>query len=63
MIQLRGVTKKYKNRIEDGGFIAFEIGYDQGEALLLIGEKEGMDCRIIKDYSGNDRVAVLSKKQ
>ena len=59
----REITKKYKDRIEDGGFIAYEIGYDQGEALTLIGEKEGMDCRIIKDYSGNDRVAVLSKKR
>ena len=59
----REITKKYKDRLECGGFIAYEIGYDQGEALTLIGEKEGMDCRIIKDYSGNDRVAVLSKKQ
>ena len=58
----REITKKYKDRLECGGFIAYEIGYDQGEALTLIGEKEGMDCRIIKDYSGNDRVAVLSKK-
>ena len=58
----RAITKKYKDKIEDGGFIAYEIGYDQRDALAMIGEENGMDCRIIKDYSGNDRVAVLSKK-
>lgn len=58
----RALTAKYKNYLADGGFIAYEIGYDQAELLSEIGEKEGFDVLIIKDYSGNDRVAVLKKK-
>ena len=58
----RNLTRKYKNNLSEGGFIAYEIGYDQGELLLEIAEREGFFCEIIKDYSGNDRVAVLRKK-
>ncbi|MBE6634977.1 MAG: peptide chain release factor N(5)-glutamine methyltransferase [Ruminococcaceae bacterium] len=49
----------YKTKISREGFLAFEIGYDQAESLRRIAESEGMKCEIIKDYSGNDRVAVL----
>ena len=52
---------QYKNKISADGFIAYEIGYDQGKALSDIAEAEGMSCSIIKDYSGNDRVAVLKR--
>ena len=48
-------------RIKPNGFLAFEIGYDQGQSLLNIAEKNRLKCQIIKDYSGNDRVAVLKK--
>ena len=58
----REITRKYKNKISRQGFIAYEIGYDQSEDLTLIAEKEGMTCQIIKDFSGNDRVAVLRWK-
>jgi len=57
----REITKKYKDKIKANGFIAYEIGYDQAESLLKIAKDFKMACRIIKDYSGNDRVAVLSK--
>ena len=50
-----------KNAICDDGFAAFEIGYDQAELLRTLAEKARMSCEIIKDYSGNDRVAVLRK--
>lgn len=58
----RDLTAKYKSNLSDDGFIAYEIGYDQGELLCSIAEQEGFFCEIIKDYSGNDRVAVLRKK-
>lgn len=58
----REITKRYKDIISEDGFIAYEIGYDQGKALSDIAEHFGMSCRIIKDYSGNDRVAVLKKQ-
>lgn len=55
----RRLTSVYKSRIKAKGFIAYEIGYDQGQALREIAESENMTCEIIKDLSGNDRVAVL----
>ena len=45
------------------GFIAYEIGYDQADSLRNIAELNGCSCEIIKDYSGNDRVAVLKRKE
>ena len=48
-----------KKHIKKGGFIAFEIGYDQAESLRALAKENGLACEIIKDYSGNDRVAVL----
>ena len=51
-----------KKRLKDGGFIAFEIGYDQAESLHALAKENSLTCEIIKDYSGNDRVAVLRKQ-
>ena len=50
----------YKNRIKSGGFMAFEIGYDQAQALSEIAKKNGLPIKILKDYSGLDRVAVIN---
>lgn len=55
------LTPMYRDIIADEGFIAYEIGYDQGEALRKIAEESSMSCEIIKDLSGNDRVAVLRR--
>jgi release factor glutamine methyltransferase len=55
----RALTSKYKNYLKDGGFIAYEIGYDQRNMILGIAEREGFLTEIIKDYSGNDRVVHL----
>lgn len=52
----------YKNRIADDGFMAFEIGYDQGEALRILAKENSMTAEILCDLSGLDRVAVLRKK-
>ena len=57
----RRITELYRDVVENGGFIAFEIGYDQGSALCEIADKVGIPCKIIKDLSGLDRVAVLRK--
>ena len=46
----------------DGGFLALEIGYDQAELLTGLAKKHNADIKILKDYSGNDRVAVITKK-
>ena len=47
--------------LKKGGFIAFEIGYDGGHALERLATEYGLGIQIIKDYSGNDRVAVLRR--
>ncbi len=53
------ILSLYKSKVARGGFFAFEIGYDQGEALSELARKAGMSSEIIKDYSGLDRVAVI----
>lgn len=58
----RRLTEIYRDVIAEDGFIAYEIGYDQGSMLKEIAERNSMTCEIIKDLSANDRVAVLRKK-
>ena len=49
-------SPKYLNT---GGHVAFEIGYDQGEAVAELLKAAGFrDVMIIKDYGGNDRVVT-----
>lgn len=57
----RALTPIYKDKISDGGFIAYEIGYDQADILCDIARANGMSCEIIYDLSGNPRVAVLRR--
>lgn len=57
----RALTPMYRDVIHEHGFIAYEIGYDQGELIKGIAKECGMTAEIIKDYSGNDRVAVLRR--
>ena len=57
----RAITPLYRERIAKEGFIAYEIGYDQAEMLRKIAEDNNMSCEILKDFGGNDRVAVLRK--
>ena len=47
--------------IKDGGFLALEIGYDQAELLRRLAKEHNAKIKILKDYSGNDRVAVIEK--
>ena len=55
----RAIVPAAKKMIKPEGFIALEIGYDQRELLILIGKENGLLTEIIRDYSDNDRVAVL----
>ena len=55
----RHLTPIYKDKITEGGFIAYEIGFDQAELIRIIAEECGMSCEILKDYGGRDRVAIL----
>lgn len=55
------ITEKYRNVIDDSGFIAFEIGYNQADGIADIANKNRMSCEILRDLSGHCRVAVLKK--
>ncbi len=57
----RLITPLYRDVVENGGFIAYEIGYDQGALISEIAKINNMRAEIIKDLSGNDRLAVLKK--
>ena len=37
-----------------------EIGFDQGEALCRLSRERGLECKIHKDLSGNDRAAQIT---
>ena len=49
----------YKKSLKRGGFILFEIGYDQGAEICALARLNGFVCEIRKDLSGNDRMAIL----
>ena len=48
-----------KDHLKEGGFVALEIGHDQGEVVKRLLEKAGLGRIIIfKDYAGQDRVVL-----
>ncbi len=53
----RHIVEKSPEWLKKGGWLFFEIGYDQGEALLRIMQEGGFSqCAIRKDLAGLDRV-------
>ena len=49
--------------LKEDGFIAMEIGFDQSGLLKELAEEHSCQIEIVKDYGGNDRVAVLRRKK
>ena len=56
------ITGLYRDSLTDGGFIAFEIGYDQRCAVEEIAKRHNMTCEMLRDLGGIWRVAVLRAK-
>lgn len=53
----RIIVKESVNYLNDNGKVLLEIGFNQGEAVKELLEKEGFNqIKIIKDLCGNDRV-------
>lgn len=53
----RRITEESVKLLEKGGLLAYEIGFDEGEAVRYILESYGFkDIECIKDLSGYDRV-------
>ena len=59
LVFYKKILENYKDIIDARGFFLFEIGYDQANDLTKIAREHKMSCEIIKDYSGNDRIAVI----
>lgn len=55
----RVIACLWKEILKEGGLLAFEIGYEQGEAVSDILQKSGYtDIKVKKDLGGNDRVVT-----
>ena len=53
------ITKKATLALNEGGILAFEIGFNQGKAVSDILKEHGFEnVRIIQDYAGHDRVVM-----
>ena len=57
----RAILDKWTCLLTDGGFILFEIGYDQKRELIALGEEKGLTVSVFKDLCGNDRVVWMRK--
>ena len=56
------ISKEASDYLNKGGFLAFEVGYNQAETVKELMEENGFDIfAIVKDYGGIDRV-VIGKK-
>ncbi len=58
----RIIAEEAGAHLKRGGKLFLEIGYDQGEDVTGLLERQGFrDIKILKDYSGNERVVICSK--
>ncbi|MBR2342776.1 MAG: peptide chain release factor N(5)-glutamine methyltransferase [Clostridia bacterium] len=57
----RLLTPICRELIEANGFIAYEIGFDQGEIIKEIARSAGMSAEVYTDLAGLDRVAILKR--
>lgn len=59
----RVISCLWRGILKDGGLIAFEIGFEQAEAVRDILEKSGYEnISVYRDYAGRDRVITGIKK-
>lgn len=59
----REISAQAKNYLADDGLLAYEIGYDQGEAVTKLLKVEGYDeIELHKDLAGADRVVLARWK-
>ncbi|MGL5567779.1 MAG: peptide chain release factor N(5)-glutamine methyltransferase [Cetobacterium sp.] len=56
------ISEESPKYLKDGGYLAFEVGYNQAQEVSEFMKKAGFDIiGIIKDYSGIDRVVIGRK--
>lgn len=54
----REITRQAVTHLADGGWLLYEIGHDQGEAVKAIMSESFSDVSVIKDLAGLDRVVA-----
>lgn len=55
----REITKNAVKYLNDGGFLCYEIGFDQADAVIELMKENGFkNCRVVKDLAGLDRVCT-----
>lgn len=59
LIFYRHFVTSFRTSLTQNGLFLFEIGFDQGDDLQSIAKENRMNCEIVKDYGGCDRVAIL----
>lgn len=61
----RVIALNAANHLEEGGLLALEIGYDQGEAVVLLLERTKFykPAVIVKDLVGKNRVVLAEKAE
>ena len=58
----RAIVAAGREWLKDGGWLFFEIGYDQGDALRSLLQESGYtEIAVIQDLAGLDRVAIGRK--
>ena len=58
----REIVAQAGEYLEQGGWLCFEIGYDQGVSVSRLMEKDFKDIHVIKDLAGLDRVVYGTLK-
>ena len=58
------IANNAASHLKEGGVLALEIGYDQGEAVSFLLERTHYykPAAIIKDLAGMNRVVIAEKK-
>lgn len=58
----REISKRAKTFLKSDGVLAYEIGYNQGDAVKTILSTEGYrEIELFQDLAGNDRVVIAKK--
>lgn len=61
MSVVRGILSNYPPLMNDGGILAVEIGWNEGNSAIAEGERAGLRCSIKKDLAGLDRVLICRR--
>ena len=58
----RNIIEKSRPYLNEKGIMFFEVGYDQKEKIITLGENNKFETVVYKDINGRDRIAVLKSQ-